>query len=71
MQIRNNYDREVFNGDIGRIVSIDRLNREVAVRFEDNVVVYSFGDLDEIVLAYATSVHKSQVILVKGLNANA
>ena len=60
MQIRNNYEREVFNGDIGRIVSIDRLNREMTVRFESHPVVYPFGDLDEIVLAYATSVHKSQ-----------
>jgi len=60
MQIRNNYEREVYNGDIGRIVSIDRLNREITVRFENHPVVYPFGDLDEIVLAYATSVHKSQ-----------
>ena len=60
MQTRNNYDRDVFNGDIGRIVSIDHLGREMAVRFDDHVVVYSFSDLDEIVLAYATSVHKSQ-----------
>ncbi len=60
MQIRNNYERDVYNGDIGRIVSIDHLNRELEVRFEDHPVVYPFGDLDEIVLAYATSVHKSQ-----------
>ncbi|MBW2121173.1 MAG: ATP-dependent RecD-like DNA helicase [Deltaproteobacteria bacterium] len=60
MQIRNNYDREVFNGDVGRIVSLDRRNREMTVRFENRSVVYPFADLDEIVLAYATSVHKSQ-----------
>jgi len=60
MQIRNNYDREVFNGDIGRIEGIDAVAREITVRFEDRSVVYEFGDLDEIVLAYAVSVHKSQ-----------
>ncbi|MCF8050892.1 MAG: ATP-dependent RecD-like DNA helicase [Desulfobacterales bacterium] len=60
MQIRNNYDREVFNGDIGRIERIDPVAQQVTVRFEDRPVVYEFGDLDEIVLAYAVSVHKSQ-----------
>jgi exodeoxyribonuclease V alpha subunit len=60
MQIKNNYDREVFNGDIGKIVSIDRPNQEMTVRFEDHTVVYPLGDLDELVLAYAISVHKSQ-----------
>jgi exodeoxyribonuclease V alpha subunit len=60
MQITNNYEREVFNGDIGRIVSMNRFSREVTVRFENHPVVYPFRDLDEIVLAYATSVHKSQ-----------
>jgi exodeoxyribonuclease V alpha subunit len=60
MQVTNNYDRDVFNGDIGRIVSVDRVRREVMIRFEGHPIVYPFGDLDEIVLAYATSVHKSQ-----------
>jgi exodeoxyribonuclease V alpha subunit len=60
MQISNNYDREVFNGDIGRIVSIDHSVREIMVRMEDRPIVYPFSDLDELVLAYATSVHKSQ-----------
>jgi exodeoxyribonuclease V alpha subunit len=60
MQIRNNYDRDVYNGDIGKIISIDRPNTELTVIFEDRPVVYSFVDMDEIVLAYATSVHKSQ-----------
>ncbi len=60
MQTRNNYDREVFNGDIGRIEQIDPVAQQVTVRFEDRPVVYDFGDLDEIVLAYVVSVHKSQ-----------
>jgi exodeoxyribonuclease V alpha subunit len=60
MQVTNNYEREVFNGDIGRIVSINPFNREVTIRFENHPLVYPFNDLDEIVLAYATSVHKSQ-----------
>ncbi|HOP47906.1 MAG TPA: ATP-dependent RecD-like DNA helicase [Desulfobacteraceae bacterium] len=60
MQIRNNYDREVFNGDIGKIGNIDFVNQEVSVSFDGRDVVYNFSDLDEIVLAYAVSVHKSQ-----------
>ncbi len=60
MQIRNNYDKEVFNGDIGRISLIDSTNQTVRVTFPERVVDYDFGDLDEIVLAYATTVHKSQ-----------
>ncbi len=60
MQIRNNYDKDVYNGDIGKIVSIDLINRELRILFDEHPLAYSFGDLDEIVLAYATSVHKSQ-----------
>jgi exodeoxyribonuclease V alpha subunit len=60
MQIRNNYDKDVYNGDIGRIVSIDREAQEVTVSFDAKPVVYDFTDLDELVLAYAVSVHKSQ-----------
>ena len=60
MQIRNNYDKDVYNGDIGRIVSIDREAQEVTVNFDGKPVSYDFADLDEIVLAYAVSVHKSQ-----------
>lgn len=60
MQIRNDYDREVFNGDIGRIVGIDKTEQEVRVRIDGREVVYDFGDLDELVHAYAVSVHKSQ-----------
>ena len=60
MQIRNNYDKEVFNGDVGRIDAIQWEDREVMIHFDDRKVVYEFSDLDEIVPAYAVSVHKSQ-----------
>ena len=60
MQIRNNYDKEVFNGDIGVIDSVDGENRELTVRFEDRYVNYDVTELDELVLAYATTIHKSQ-----------
>ncbi len=60
MQIRNDYNKEVYNGDIGRIHKIDREEQEVTVNFEGHFVVYPYHDLDELVLAYATSVHKYQ-----------
>lgn len=60
MQIRNNYDKEVFNGDIGRISRVDRATGSIWVRFEDGEKEYGPGELDELVLAYAISVHKSQ-----------
>jgi exodeoxyribonuclease V alpha subunit len=60
MQIRNNYDKDVFNGDIGRIAGIQWEDRGVTITFDGREVVYEFSDLDEIVLAYAVSVHKSQ-----------
>jgi exodeoxyribonuclease V alpha subunit len=60
MQIRNNYDKEVFNGDIGRISGIDFESQMVAVDFDGRLVEYDYSDLDELVLAYAVSVHKSQ-----------
>ncbi len=60
MQVRNNYEKDVFNGDIGRVSRIDPVGGELAVRFEDQAVTYAFSELDEIVLAYAISVHKSQ-----------
>lgn len=56
----NNYDKEVFNGDIGVIKSIDLEESQVKILFDDREVDYEFSDLDEITLAYATSVHKSQ-----------
>jgi exodeoxyribonuclease V alpha subunit len=60
MQIVNNYEREVFNGDIGVMTAIDREYQEVTVLYDGRPVAYAFTDLDEIILAYATSVHKSQ-----------
>ena len=60
MQIRNNYDKEIFNGDIGRIARIDSINQQVTIAFDGVEVLYDYGELDEVVLAYAISVHKSQ-----------
>jgi exodeoxyribonuclease V alpha subunit len=60
MQIRNDYDKEVFNGDIGRITRIDPESQEATISFDGREVVYDFTDLDEVVLAYAVSVHKAQ-----------
>jgi len=60
MQIRNNYEKEVFNGDIGRITAMDEETREVTVTYDGVPVPYDASDLDEIVHAYAISVHKSQ-----------
>lgn len=60
MQIRNNYDKEVYNGDIGRIGRVDLQEQEVVVRVDGRPVTYDFSELDELVLAYAATVHKSQ-----------
>ena len=60
MQIRNNYDKEVFNGDMGRITALDPVDQVLTVRIDDQDVVYEFSELDELVHAYAVSVHKSQ-----------
>jgi exodeoxyribonuclease V alpha subunit len=60
LQLRNNYDKEIFNGDVGRIEQIDLEEGEVQVNFEGRAVSYEFSDLDELTLAYAMSVHKSQ-----------
>ncbi|MEW5800899.1 MAG: ATP-dependent RecD-like DNA helicase [bacterium] len=60
MQIRNNYDKEVFNGDIGRVCGLDLEEQEVRVNFDEREVSYDFLELEELVLAYAVSVHKSQ-----------
>jgi exodeoxyribonuclease V alpha subunit len=49
-----------FNGDIGQVVKIDPLEREVTIRFDQREIVYDFGELDEISLAYAITIHKSQ-----------
>ena len=60
MQIVNNYDKEVFNGDIGWVSRIDQEDRELTIDFDGRLIPYDFSDLDEVVLAYAISVHKSQ-----------
>jgi len=60
IQTENNYDKEVFNGDIGQIVKIDPVEQEVVIRFDAREVVYDYGELDEIALAYAITIHKSQ-----------
>ena len=60
MQIENNYDKDVFNGDIGFINGIDKEEETVLVTFDGRDVIYSFDELDELVLCYATTVHKSQ-----------
>ena len=60
MQITNNYEKEVFNGDIGRVVGIEHDEQKLAVRYEDRVVDYDWSQLDELILAYAISIHKSQ-----------
>ena len=60
MQIENNYDRDVYNGDIGFVTGIDLEEEELAVEFDGRVVSYPFGELDELVLCYATTIHKSQ-----------
>jgi len=60
MQIQNNYEKEVFNGDLGRILRIDPESQEVIIDFDGRRVPYDYADLDEVVLAYAISIHKSQ-----------
>ncbi len=60
MQIRNNYDKDVYNGDIGRVSSWDREEQELIVDFDGRPVAYDFSELDEVMPAYAVSVHKSQ-----------
>jgi len=60
MQIRNNYDKKVYNGDVGRITSIDQENQTLIVTFDGKEVEYDFCDVDELMLAYAVSIHKYQ-----------
>ena len=57
---RADYDRDVFNGDLGVITALDLEEGELTVAFDGRPVVYSFGELDELVLAYATTIHKAQ-----------
>jgi exodeoxyribonuclease V alpha subunit len=60
IQTENNYDKEVFNGDIGQVSTIQPADRELIVRFDQREVRYDFGELDELSLAYAITIHKSQ-----------
>ncbi len=60
MQTENDYERDVFNGDVGRIVSIDPGAEQMTVAFDGRPVLYRFSDLDRLMLAYAVTVHKSQ-----------
>ena len=60
MQLRNNYDKDVYNGDVGFIKAVDPTDRSLIVTFDGRPVKYDAGDLDELVLAYATTIHKSQ-----------
>jgi len=60
MQLRNNYDKDVYNGDVGFVQNVDTSDRSLVVMFDGRPVAYSRGDLDELTLAYATTIHKSQ-----------
>ncbi len=60
MQTDNDYDKDVFNGDVGYICRIDVDAQELAIEFDGRTVLYQFGELDEVALAYAVSIHKSQ-----------
>lgn len=60
MQLRNNYELDVYNGDMGRITRVDAVLGEVEVAYDDRRVLYSFDELDNLGLAYAVTVHKSQ-----------
>lgn len=60
MQIRNDYDKEVFNGDIGTVVRVDLEDRELVVNFDGREISYDVTELDELTLAYATTIHKAQ-----------
>jgi exodeoxyribonuclease V alpha subunit len=60
MQVRNNYDREVYNGDLGHIVAMNTIDQRLTVNMDGRRVVYAFLDLDELVHAFAISIHKSQ-----------
>ncbi len=60
MQIRNNYQKNVYNGDVGKIVAIDMTDQEITVAYDERTVPYEFSEIDELVLAYAVSIHKYQ-----------
>ena len=60
MQIENNYDREVYNGDIGFVIRKNEEEETLTIGFDGREVAYDYSDLDELVLCYATTIHKSQ-----------
>jgi len=60
MQIENDYDKDVFNGDIGVVTAIDTAEREIVIRYDQRDIRYDFNELDEVVMAYAATIHKSQ-----------
>ena len=60
MQLRNNYDKDVFNGDVGFVKAVDADARRLVVDYDGRPVAYDAGDLDELILAYAMTIHKSQ-----------
>ncbi|MCB5175615.1 SF1B family DNA helicase RecD2 [Microvirga lenta] len=60
MQVRNDYDRDVYNGEVGIVREVSRSDGEISVAFDDRLVSYGFKELDELVLAYATTIHKAQ-----------
>ena len=60
IQTENNYEKEVFNGDIGRVAGIETEDQKIVVNYDDRMVDYGWHELDELVLAYAISIHKSQ-----------
>jgi exodeoxyribonuclease V alpha subunit len=60
MQTENNYDKETYNGDIGVITAINQEAQEITINFYGNQIIYDYTDLDQITLAYATTIHKSQ-----------
>jgi len=60
MQVENDYDRDVYNGDLGVVSRIDMEEGELSLDFDGREVTYGFGELDELVLAYATTIHKAQ-----------
>jgi exodeoxyribonuclease V alpha subunit len=60
MQVENDYDKEVYNGDVGFVEAINLETGEIVIDFDGRSVSFLFGELDQVVLAYATTIHKSQ-----------
>lgn len=60
MQLRNNYDKDVYNGDLGYVLAVDTEERTLTVDFDGQITEYEASELDELTLAYATTIHKSQ-----------